>query len=52
MIRNIDDHIVGYTKLLDEMRRTLAALSEQERAAVEEAAREIRKVRSAAAFVP
>ncbi|MFG3142764.1 tyrosine-type recombinase/integrase [Streptomyces sp. NPDC048211] len=52
VIRNFHDQIAGYTKSLEQMRRTLAALPEQERAAVEEAARELRKVRSAAAFVP
>ncbi|MGW6718043.1 tyrosine-type recombinase/integrase [Streptomyces sp. NPDC054995] len=51
VIRNFDDQIAGYDKSLGQMRNTLEQLPEQERAAVEEAARELRKARSAAAFV-
>ncbi|MEU6882170.1 tyrosine-type recombinase/integrase [Streptomyces sp. NPDC046712] len=51
VIRNFDDQIAGYGKSLGQMRRTLEQLPEQERAAVEEAARELRKARSAAAFI-
>lgn len=52
VIRNFDDQIAGYSKSLNQMRQTLEALPDQERATVEEAARELRKVRSASAFVP
>ncbi|MDF3142846.1 MULTISPECIES: tyrosine-type recombinase/integrase [unclassified Streptomyces] len=52
VIRNFDDQIAGYNKSLTQMRHTLEALPEHERTAVEEAARELRKARSAAAFVP
>ncbi|MCW8101734.1 tyrosine-type recombinase/integrase [Streptomyces tauricus] len=52
VIRNFDDQIGGYSKSLDQMRHTLEALPEHERTAVEEAARELRKARSAAAFIP
>ncbi|MFF3559518.1 tyrosine-type recombinase/integrase [Streptomyces sp. NPDC002574] len=52
VIRNFDDQIAGYNKSLSQMRHTLEGLPEQERQAVEEAARELRKARSAAAFVP
>ncbi|MEV5998300.1 hypothetical protein AB0M25_03105 [Streptomyces griseomycini] len=52
VIRNFDDQITGYNKALNQMRRTLDALPEPERTAVEDAARELRKARSAAAFIP
>ncbi|MFD9378468.1 tyrosine-type recombinase/integrase [Streptomyces sp. NPDC059999] len=52
VIRNFDDQIAGYNKALKQMQRTLEDLPEQERAAVENAARELRKARSAAAFIP
>ncbi|MGY1503697.1 hypothetical protein ACW4TU_45290 (plasmid) [Streptomyces sp. QTS52] len=52
VIRNFDDQIAGYGKSLDQMQHTLQALPERERTAVEEAARELRKARSAAAFIP
>ncbi|WP_406514380.1 hypothetical protein OG851_40545 [Streptomyces sp. NBC_00161] len=51
VIRNFDDQIAGYDKPLGQMRNMLEQLPEQERAAVEEAARELRKTRSAAAFI-
>ncbi|MET7332051.1 hypothetical protein [Nonomuraea sp. NPDC005650] len=51
VIRNFDDQITAYAKTLNQMRRTLDELPEQERAAVEDAARELRKARSAAAFI-
>ncbi|MFI1790934.1 tyrosine-type recombinase/integrase [Streptomyces olivaceoviridis] len=52
VIRNFDDQITGYNKALSQMRATLETLPEPERTAVEEAARELRKARSAAAFIP
>ncbi|WP_030566500.1 hypothetical protein [Streptomyces aureocirculatus] len=51
VIRNFDDQIAGYDKSLGQMRNTLDHLPEHERTAVEEAARELRKARSVAAFV-
>jgi hypothetical protein len=51
VIRNFDDQIAGYSKSLNQMRHTLQAMPEHERTAVEEAARELRKARSAAAFI-
>ncbi|MGW1473686.1 hypothetical protein ACWCQJ_20895 [Streptomyces olivaceus] len=51
VIRNFDDQIAGYDKSRGQMRNTLDQLPEHERTAVEEAARELRKARSAAAFV-
>ncbi|MGP3987047.1 hypothetical protein [Streptomyces sp. 3N207] len=50
--RNFDDQIAGYNKSLNQMRHTLEELPEHERTAVEEAARELRKARSAVAFIP
>ncbi|MFF6995582.1 hypothetical protein ACFY93_11555 [Streptomyces sp. NPDC008313] len=52
VVRNLDDQIRAYSKSADEMRRKLDALPAEERAAVESASRELRKARSAAAFVP
>ncbi|MEU0569245.1 hypothetical protein ABZ297_28245 [Nonomuraea sp. NPDC005983] len=52
VIRNFDDQITSYVKTLSQMRRTLDELPEQERAVVEDAARELRKARSVAAFIP
>ncbi|MFE1907627.1 tyrosine-type recombinase/integrase [Streptomyces gardneri] len=52
VIRNFDDQIAGYNKALQQMQRTLEDLPEQERTAVVNAARELRKARSAAAFIP
>lgn len=52
VVRNLDDQISAYSKSADEMRRKLEALPVEERAAVESASRELRKARSAAAFVP
>ncbi|MFK4147987.1 tyrosine-type recombinase/integrase [Streptomyces sp. NPDC004065] len=52
VVRNLDDQICAYSKSADEMRRKLEAMPAEERAAVESASRELRKVRSAAAFVP
>ncbi|MFJ2936670.1 tyrosine-type recombinase/integrase [Streptomyces sp. NPDC087219] len=52
VVRNLDDQIRAYSKSADEMRKQLDALPAEERAAVESASRELRKARSAAAFVP
>lgn len=52
VVRNLDDQILAYSKSADEMRRKLDALPAEERAVVESASRELRKARSAAAFVP
>lgn len=52
VVRNFDDQIRAYSKSADEMRRGLEELPENERAAVEAASRELRKARSAAAFIP
>ncbi|MFE7398513.1 tyrosine-type recombinase/integrase [Streptomyces sp. NPDC057557] len=52
VVRNLDDQIRAYSKSADQMRRKLDALPVEERAAVESASRELRKARSAAAFVP
>lgn len=52
VVRNLDDQIRAYSKSADEMRRKLDALPAEERAAVESASRELRKARSAAAFIP
>lgn len=52
VVRNFDDQIRVYSKSADEMRRRLEELPENERATVEAASRELRKARSAAAFVP
>jgi len=51
VIRNFDDQITGYNKALNQMRHTLDELPEHERTAVEDAARELRKARSATAFI-
>ena len=52
VVRNLDDQTRAYSKSADEMRRKLDALPAEERAAVESASRELRKARSAAAFIP
>ncbi|MFF2128459.1 tyrosine-type recombinase/integrase [Streptomyces olivochromogenes] len=52
VVRNFDDQIRAYAKSADEMRRRLQELPEAERERVEAASRELRKARSAAAFVP
>ncbi|WP_329218022.1 site-specific integrase [Streptomyces sp. NBC_01485] len=52
VVRNLDDQIRAYSKSADEMRRQLEAMPEEERTRVEEASRELRKARSAAAFIP
>lgn len=52
VVCNLDDQIRAYSKSADEMRRKLDALPAEERAAVESASRELRKARSAAAFIP
>lgn len=52
VVRNFDDQISAYSKSADEMRRRLEEMPEDERDRVEAASRELRKARSAAAFVP
>lgn len=52
VVRNFDDQIRAYAKSADTMRRQLEEMPEEERATVEAASRELRKVRSAAAFIP
>ncbi|WP_179230679.1 tyrosine-type recombinase/integrase [Streptomyces sp. CS227] len=52
VVRNFDDQISAYSKSADEMRRRLDALPSEERAVIEAASRELRKARSAAAFIP
>jgi hypothetical protein len=52
VVRNLDDQIRAYSKSADEMRRRLEAMPEKERTRVEDASRELRKARSAAAFIP
>jgi len=52
VVRNLDDQIRAYSKSADEMRHQLEAMPEEERIRVEEASRELRKARSAAAFIP
>ncbi|MFD6998748.1 tyrosine-type recombinase/integrase [Streptomyces mirabilis] len=52
VVRNFDDQILAYTKSADEMRRGLQEMPEAERERVEAASRELRKARSAAAFIP
>ncbi|MFF3376457.1 tyrosine-type recombinase/integrase [Streptomyces sp. NPDC002680] len=52
VVRNFDDQIRAYSKSADEMRRRLEELPENERATVEAASRELRKARSATAFIP
>ncbi|WP_405707578.1 site-specific integrase [Streptomyces xanthophaeus] len=52
VVRNFDDQIRAYSKSAIEMRRKLDAMPAEERAVVESASRELRKARSAAAFIP
>ncbi|MFF4306713.1 tyrosine-type recombinase/integrase [Streptomyces sp. NPDC001601] len=52
VVRNFDDQIRAYTKSAEKMRRQLEEMPEEERATVEAASRELRKIRSAAAFIP
>lgn len=52
VVRNLDDQIRAYSKSADEMRLRLEAMPEEERSRVEDASRELRKARSAAAFIP
>lgn len=52
VVRNFDDQIRAYAKSADEMRRRLEEMPEGERDLVEAASRELRKARSAAAFIP
>ncbi|MFK0156875.1 tyrosine-type recombinase/integrase [Streptomyces sp. NPDC090493] len=52
VVRNFDDQIRAYATSADKMRRQLEEMPEEERATVEAASRELRKVRSAAAFIP
>ncbi len=52
VVRNLDDQIRAYSKSAIEMRRKLDAMPAEERAVVESASRELRKARSAAAFIP
>ncbi|MFF1920502.1 tyrosine-type recombinase/integrase [Streptomyces sp. NPDC058221] len=52
VVRNLDDQIRAYAKSADEMRRKLDGMTPEERDTVESASRELRKARSAAAFIP
>ena len=49
---NLDAQIGAFTGVADTMRHRLAALPEQERNTIEDAARQLRKARQAAAFIP
>lgn len=52
VVRNLNDQIHAYSKSAGQMRRKLDAMPAEERSAVESASRELRKARSAAAYVP
>ncbi|GAB3264576.1 tyrosine-type recombinase/integrase [Arthrobacter pigmenti] len=52
VIRNFDDQIGAYSRTRQAMQSTLTALPETEQTAVEDASRELRKIRSAKAFIP
>lgn len=52
VLDNIDSQITAFNGVGDTMRHTLAGLPEEQQRAVEDAARELRKARQAAAFFP
>lgn len=49
---NLDAQIGAFTGVADTMRHRLAGLPEQELNTIEDAARQLRKARQAAAFIP
>ena len=52
MISNLDAQITSFLTVIDAMRTGLGHLTDTERALVEEASKQLRKAREAAALIP